>query len=95
MNQTTASSGLPAAGYLRLVSIRRRLEATFSHDDSLLRYSRDFFTLERRASTREARACPRLENGLFHPGDLSRWRDFSSHGTFRIFPSFRRKQRDD
>ena len=37
-----------AAGvYSRLLSIRRRLKATFSHDDSLLRYSPDFFTLER------------------------------------------------
>lgn len=37
-----------AAGvYSRLLFIRRRLKATFSHDDSLLRYSPDFFTLER------------------------------------------------
>lgn len=55
-----------AAGvYSRLVSIRRRLKATFSHDDSLLRYSPDFFTLERSREGSCACMRRRTERELF------------------------------
>lgn len=53
-----------AAGvHSRLASIRRRLKATFSHDDSLLRYSPDFFTLERGEACMHAPPIRHKETG--------------------------------
>lgn len=73
-----------AAGvYSRLVSIRRRLKATFSHDDSLLRYSPDFFTLER--SREGACACMRRRERERNKGTVYSSQSFRQVSFPRIF----------